>query len=339
MGCLLLCPYVLRMILKSIALSNVRNHGERHVEFAPGVNYILGPNGSGKTTILEAIHMLFCGRSFRTPHLRHLIQEGRSQFQIEAWISSGKHEETLQFSYNGTLRKILHNESPLEKLSDLVGILPGITLTPYDIHLIDGSPAHRRQFLDLYLSQLSPSYLFQLSRYHRALEQRNAALKQRASSAIVASFDEIMIQAGEIISSTRNEALAQLQESIFSERLHIVFHSSPFLPQYKKEKEIGWTLSGPHKEDFTIFLQNQPAKSFASEGQKRSAVIAVRLAQFHHLRQHIGSHPLLLIDDAGLGFDSQRLCTLLEAVTSFSQVILSSAIPFTAKGDVHTIEL
>lgn len=313
------------MTLRSLSLLRVRNHQDYHVELSPGVNWVLGPNGSGKTTILESVHVLISGRSFRTPHLRHMIQTGASDFHIAASMSSSEVDEELTFSYDGSVRHICHNGNALKKVSDLVGILPGITLTPHDIQLIDGPPAYRRYFLDLYLSQQSPLYLFQLSRYHRALEQRNAALRQQASQMLLEPFEQVMCESSQIVHAARTEAVAHLQHRLFAEELDIVFHSNMFIPQYTKERELGWTLSGPHKEDFTILLQRQPAKNFASEGQKRSAVIAIRLAQFDQLRRYVHVPPILLIDEPGLGFDSQRFAVLLDEIAQFPQVILSSA--------------
>ena len=170
--------------LKSLYLHNFRLYEEVYVEFSPGINWIYGRNASGKTTMLEAIHLLASGRSFRTNQLANLIRHDCPHFYLEAHFEKHGIAQKLRMVHSSKERKISINNTQCSSVSSLVGVLLSVVLSPDDLSLISGAPQERRQFLDAQLSQVDPLYLHHLSRYQRAMRQRNTLLKTKKIGSI-----------------------------------------------------------------------------------------------------------------------------------------------------------
>jgi DNA replication and repair protein RecF len=244
---------------------------------------------------------------------------------IDVLFEKNEIEQRLSFSYEGDKKVITHNGTPLAHFSGLIGIIQGVTLTPYDIEIIEGPPKTRRHFLDLYLSQTHPLYLHYLNRFHAAMQQRNLLLKKRAKSDFLDPFEQIMSQAAKVLHQHRLQAIGQLSRSGFAEALTLEFHPSVFTNKsLSREYELGYTLSGPHKDDFSILLNGKPAQLYASEGQKRSAAMSLKLAQYEHQKSHLNCEVLLCIDDVAMGFDANRIDDLMRQLKSAHQVFLTS---------------
>src|ERR1700733_6779079 len=199
------------MYLHSLYLKNFRLYTEKSVAFAPNVNVIIGPNASGKTTILEAIHLLMTGRSFRTSQIKELIREGTDSFYTEVTFIKHHVEQSLKLSYKGNERKIIYNQTILQSSSGLLGLLQGTVLTPNDASLVKGQPGFRRQFLDMQLSQADPLYVHHLSRYYRAMAQRNHLLRAKTTHSIE-MWEKEMVNSGVYLVESRAQAIAELSE-------------------------------------------------------------------------------------------------------------------------------
>lgn len=314
------------MRLTSLFLRNFRNYEEVRLGFGPGVNYIYGDNGQGKTNLLEAIFLLITGRSFRTRHLAELIRFGEESFYIEGRFEKNGVEQVLKMQMFEGKRTVLHNHTPLSKLSSLFGLLHGTLLTPEDHQLIVGNPKMRRLFLDLQISQTHPLYLHHLSRYQRAMKQRNTLLRQKRREGIEV-WEEQMGESATYLVKLREETIQELDFP----------HTLTYLPSCRsnlaeklaqgRERDfiLGITSAGPHKDDLSILMKERSARSFASEGQKRMMVAQLRFAEWKRLYQHIEEKPLLCIDDAGLSFDLKKEEALLASLAQFGQVFVTSA--------------
>jgi DNA replication and repair protein RecF len=336
-------------MIKQIYLRDFRNYKEAVVDFGAAINVLMGNNAQGKTNLLEAIGLLMTGRSFRTPHLAELIRFGASTFYLEALFEKNGVEQILKFSFNGKERKIMHNAASLPSLSILLGILQGVILSPEDGSLIKGSPQKRRDFLDLLLAQGSPHYLYHLSRYWRALKQRNVLLKS-CSQAQISVWEEQMALAGATLVCQRAEIVERLgvlsdAEGLSCDKLDLIYRSSAlshagadpavlytyFLEQFekyrKREVELGVTLTGPHRDDLNILLKGKEARQFASEGEQRSCAVALKLAQWKWLYALAKAPPLLCIDDLGVSFDSIREEELYKRLQQVGQVFVTTARP------------
>ena len=336
------------MNLSHLTLCNFRNYKESHFTFSPQVNCILGGNAQGKTNLLEALYLLSTGRSFRTPHLSHLIRQGASSFQIEAQFVRDGVTQTLKLSYDGQKRELTHNRTSLKSSAQLFGLLPVIIYAPEDVHLITGSPSKRRRFLDMHITQYDPLYIYHLVRYFRAMKQRNALLKTQTLTTI-SSWEQQMSLSAAYLIKTRETALHSLLPHIQtalntlsdqSDHIDISYETSLpkkeigttiaefFAHQYEKgrpkEMRFGSTLIGPHKDDLFIHLNEKEAKIYSSEGQKRSCALALRLAEWERLKEQMGAHPLICLDDFGSHLDDKRQTILQQRLHHFGQVFLTT---------------
>lgn len=320
------------MWVKKLYLHHFRNYSQAEVHFSPGVNWITGKNGQGKTNLLEALYLLSTGRSFRTPQLGQLIQKGAPFFYIEAEIEKEGVTQTLKLSFDGENKKVQHNASTYAHFAPLIGLLPHVLYAPEDIALVAGIPLCRRKFLDLHLAQFDPLYLHHLARYHKALRQRNELLKKRSEEAID-PWEEMMAQSAQYLIEKRalmigelegplNECVQSLSHGADSIGIYYKSSTPEWQKNRKRELHIGTTLSGPHRDDVQFEIQGLSAKSFASEGQKHSIIAALRLCQWDHLYEHTGSPPLMSIDDFGAHLDQGRQAKFQEQLKG--QIFLTS---------------
>ncbi len=327
------------MFIKKLYLRHFRNYQETSLELSPEINLIRGSNAQGKTNLLEALYLLGTGRSFRTPHLKELIQKDASFFFLEAEFLKDGILQHLRLSFDGQQKKLDYNNTSYAHFTNLLGLLPIVLLAPEDVLLITGAPADRRRFLDLHLAQSDPLYVHHLARYHRALKQRNFLLRKK-TEATLETWETLMVTSASYLRKKRQEALASLspllktfmqelsQEKDTLEIRYLPSYTENYQPYRAKELFLGATLIGPHRDDLAILINEQEARSFASQGQLRSAIAALRLAQWKHLQELHLAPPLFCIDDFGIHLDAQRRELLLSKLTSFGQVFLTSPTYF-----------
>lgn len=336
------------MYLKSLYLYNFRLYREAFFEFSPHLNMICGPNAVGKTSLVEAISFLASGHSFRAHQTANLIRSGASYFHLEANIVKHGIEQRLRISHSNKERKIFLNNTSYPSASGLVGLLLCVAFSPGDIDLIKGAPQGRRQYLDAQLSQADPLYLYHANRYSRAMRQRNCLLKAKNLSSILSWEYEMAVSATYLVQK-RLELLEELQEAskvfygLISEEadsFSLLYRSaagrisgdqsvlkSHFLEQYEKNREreicMACTLVGPHKDELTISIGDKEARHFASEGQMRSSVAALRLAEWERLHAFTGEKPIMLLDDAATSLDQKRIGHLFQLLNSLGQLFLT----------------
>ena len=336
------------MAVQSLYLHNFRCYEQGYFEFCPHLNLISGPNARGKTSILEALHLLMIGRSFRTIQNNDLIKNQADGYFIEASFIKHDIEQTLRIVNSTSERKIYLNGNPLGSVSNLLGLIPGVLQTPDDVNLIKGSPQLRRQFLDIQIAQIDPLYVHHLSRYNRAMRQRNQLLKAKSITSIEV-WEYEMYQSASYIISKRNQTMINLQkhcQNFYAEltgevaELTIKYRTSPpnlttselikeyFQKQYQKNRErekiLGYTLIGPHKDDFNLFINNLDVRFFASEGQQRSCATALHFSEWLNLKQIGHEKPLFLFDDVGMSLDKNRSERLLLQLHKLGQVFLTT---------------
>lgn len=336
------------MYLRSLYLHNFRSYGEAFFEFSPGINVVFGPNASGKTTLLEAIYFLIAGRSFRMAQTSDLIRQGAARFHIEACFVKNDLEQRLKISSNGLERRILYNSTVYPNFTSLLGLLKGIVLCPDDAALIKGGPAVRRHYLDLQIAQVDPLYVHHLTRFNRAMRQRNHLLRTKNLTAIE-SWEYEMAHSAAYLVKQRVLAVGELRAAC--QRLYEIlagqqisfsvayktsapsegsldtlqqYYTQRFHSHRSREIQLGYTLNGPHKDDLTIEIDSREARFFGSEGQQRSGVAALRLAEWERIRERGEDIPIMLIDDVGTSLDETRKAYLLKHVQNLGQVFLSS---------------
>ncbi len=336
-------------LFKSLKLCNFRNYQRVEVLFGNQINSIEGNNGHGKTNLLEALFLLSVGRSFRTHHMKELIRQGSDHFSVEALFESEGIEQTLKIHFADGEKKIFHNDTPCNAL---LGLIPHTIHSPLDIEMIIGAPSIRRRFMNLHIAQVNPRYAFHLTRYAKALAHRNALLKAKKLDTLEIWEAEMETSALFLVDARRT-LLSELSSRMTpyykrlvpqDEELELQYHpslSEGFREHWKKsrprEMEMKTTLYGPHRDDFTILRSNQNAKTYASEGQKRSLLAALKLAEFSLLKERSQTTPIMSIDDFGIHLDENRNHLFRKELAHMGQVFVTTPTALDVSG--HHIRL
>jgi DNA replication and repair protein RecF len=330
--------------LSQLRLRDFRNYARLDLEFAPGFHLLLGNNAQGKTNILEAIYLLATLRSFRGVASAQMVRHGQKGFFVGGKTHhAGDHEFKIYWSPRE--RNLTLDGRPVRKLSEFLGVFRAVVFCSEDIQLVKGPASRRRRYLDLLLSQTHPTYLPLLQRYARAVRSRNAILKQRViDSAALEAFTSEMIDLGARIDASRAQLLPELAP-LATESYRRVTHAAEqlgleyapsvrgdFLVELRKlearERAARMTLIGPHRDELILTLDGRSVAQFGSEGQKRSVVIALKMAQAEYLTALHGSPPVLLIDDIMGELDAKRrggfLPLLRRAHASQCQVFMTA---------------
>ena len=353
------------MHLTRLQLSNVRSWHELELELGPGITLISGANATGKSNLIEAIYLLAALRSTRAQTEGELIRWDAPQPQVmrvagTAQVTDGSVEVELALAARSeastssarqrsgaplTSKRIRVNGVP-RRASDALGAIRAVQFTTLDLDLLIGVASMRRRYLDVAVGQLMPSHASNLSRYQRALTQRNALLKRiadgRATTSEFEQWDELLTAAAEPIWRARSAAATQLSRYATerhlslrspddpSERLTLTYAPAdqPSL-QDSRRRDLarGSTSVGPHRDDVLIDLDGRPAANFASRAQQRAVALSMRLAEADYLNAQGGDPPILLLDDVFSELDPPRRGRTAEAVSAAEQVILTTADP------------
>jgi DNA replication and repair protein RecF len=313
--------------LAHLRLRDFRNYARLDVDFASGFHVLLGDNAQGKTNILEAIYLLATLRSFRGVGGAQMVQHGKKGYFVGAnVIGQGTHE--IKMYWSSAERKLTLNAQPVRKLTDYFGTLRAVVFCTEDLQLVKGAARSRRRFLDLLLAQTHPVYLPLLQRYAKSLRSRNALLKQRSlDEAALESFTHELVQIGNQLIKFRQELLPKISPlarlayrriSHDAEELRLAYQPTvkndfavELTQSRARERAFRSTLIGPHRDELQLLLDEKPAAKFASEGQKRSLAIALKMAQAEYLTGIHGAPPILLIDDVMGELDAKRRAGLL----------------------------
>ena len=328
------------MTLKTVRIRNIRNIAEAELSPGPGINIIAGPNGSGKTSLLEAIFILGRGRSFRDNKARSIITKGAESLEV---FGISEHDAIsarlgIRKSKSDTLARL--NGEKIRKLSILARELPLYVITPRSHEILESGSAHRRRFIEWGVFHVEHGYQSISMRYQRALAQRNAALKHQAGDH--ALWDRELDGLADVINGYRQSYLkalieyfrVDLQALLPSVDVSIAWHKgwdseSGLIEALEKNRSSdlrrGFTQVGPHRADFSVQLEGTPAKNWASRGQQKLIITALFLAQARLIRDRIGRYPVLLIDDLAAELDTQRRELLLDRMTeNGGQVFVTS---------------
>lgn len=326
-------------ILKSLFLRNFRNFSESEIHFSEGLNVICGNNAQGKTNLLEAICFIATGRSHRCQRLSELIRAGETFFYLEAEILQNQVSQWVKVFFNGHDKRLQLNSSTYASFHPLLGILPLVFHTPSDSELVTGSPQLRRRFLNLHLAQSDPVYVHHLSRFWRAMKQRNCLLRRRNDETIRCFESEMAISASYLYKMRHafiedlKPLLSDDSKSLTSDNeIHeLRYHPSPsgnYLQQLEKSRlrdlELGMTSSGPHRDELSFWIDGKAARLFASEGQKKTAIAALRLAEWNRMARQLSCKPLMAVDELGLSLDETRLSHVQGRLKKLGQVFITT---------------
>lgn len=336
--------------LSTIALSEFRNYEAARISPAPGINVVSGLNAQGKTSLLEAVSLLSTGRLLRSSRDALAIRHGQDRARVTGELIGVGTTITVEL-IKGARKRVELNGLSLPRASDVIGRLPTVSFSASDLCIVTGEPSDRRQFLDWELAQLYPSYLRHLTVYKRALEQRNALLKQAQGgwldSAVFEPWEQHLSQHGSSIRNVRRAWIKEISPLTSEaqaamgrgERLELKYEvrdeaqeEEQLLTLFQNQRLLeiarGSTLYGPHRDDLGILIDGTEAKNFGSQGQQRTAVISIKLSVLESAQSHLGGPPVLLLDDVFSDLDASRRKRLVEqAVHRGGQVFLTCTEP------------
>ena len=331
------------MYIKEIKLENFRNYELEKIEFNEKINIIFGDNAQGKTNILEAIFYTALGKSFRTNKEKELIKENKNYTKIEIKFIKNKREEKIEAEIQEN-KKFKINDIPVKKLSELIGKINIVLFTPEDIEILRNEPIKRRRFLNIMISQLRPKYMYLLSEYNKILEQRNNYLKQikfeNKNKEMLFLWDEQLEKIGLKIYEYRKEFIEKINKKI--EKIHLDttdnkekieikyktnINKNNYLKKLKENQENdikkGFTTIGIHRDDFEIFINDKNVSIYGSQGQQRSSIISLKLAEAEVVFEEINEYPVILLDDFMSELDQKRVKGFIKNIKN-NQVIITT---------------
>ena len=338
------------MILERLSILNYKNIAEATLEFSPNINCLIGHNGVGKTNVLDAIYYLSFCRSLQTPVDSQVMRHDADFLMLDGEYST---LYTLNSTLNitcgmkrGQKKHFKRNKKEYRRLSEHIGLIPLVMVSPGDTYLIEGNSEERRRLMDMVISQYDPMYMEELMRYNKALTQRNTLLRmedREPDPEVMDILEEQMAKDGEVVFQKRSafvEALLPVfqhyYQIISQEReqvgLSYVSHCQrgPLLDVIRRDRQkdraVGYSLHGIHRDDLEFTLGGHPMKREGSQGQNKTYVIALKLAQFNMLKRTASqTTPLLLLDDIFDKLDADRVEQIVNLVASdeFGQIFIT----------------
>ena len=334
--------------LKKISIINYKNIVDKEYNLDPKINCFVGNNGVGKTNILDSIYHLALGKSYFNLRNDQLINKNEDFMVIDGLFDlNGKKENIICSIKRGYKKNLKRNGKTYKKFSNHIGLIPVVLISPYDNDLINEGSSERRKFIDSIISQNNKEYLINLIAYSRVIQNRNSLLKQYNKSVdfdldTIKIYDDQIIKLSEPIFMARKNFFNDFKDLVIEkydqisenqEKISIEYKSDLFDSEIKnliensfqKDVILQYTSSGIHKDDFIFNLDGSRIKKFGSQGQQKSFLIALKLAQFEYLKNKTGNSPILLLDDIFDKLDLIRVKRIVEIVnsTNFGQLFLS----------------
>ena len=338
------------MKIKNIFISDYRNIEKEKIEFSDGVNLLYGHNAQGKTNVIEAIYYFARGRSFRTSKDTDLIKNGKEKFHIEIFFEDKERERTLSCIIGKKEKVRKKNGIKIEKISEMIGLFHAVLFCPEHLSLVKGGPEERRNFLNIAISQCYPAYIGTYASYMKILENRNCLLRM-AQKGFPIDFEEIkvfsekMADTAAILYGYRKKYIEKIKKyakkilyeiSEEKETLDLLYESDikeevNIKEEYRKrltenisnEIAVGYSLYGIHRDDICIKINGEDARVFASQGQQRSIVLALKEAEGEVVYEVTGEYPVFLFDDVLSELDKKRQSYLLKG-SDKRQIIITS---------------
>lgn len=345
------------MILKELRLTNFRNYGSLEMAWDPAINMIRGDNAQGKTNLLEAIAFLSTFASFRKSPPAELIKKDRDFFLIRSAFLSGQTEHVINVAYSEEKKYLLKIDGNAKKrVAGLIGYLNTVIFSPDDLMLMKGRPEERRRFLDAEIVQTAPESHTLFSRYHKALKQRNNLLKEmregRDCGDVLAAYDRQLAENGAAILIRRRDLLERLKPLVRLAHRRVTGGSEELILSYEggiegfserkqsfeewreaysvllketRSEDIrrGATCFGPHRDDIRFCLNGDDIRRFGSQGQQRTASLALKIGELELMRGQRGEYPILLLDDVLSELDEHRREALIEVINGKVQTFVT----------------
>lgn len=332
--------------LSRLSLRHFRNYTSAEIEPGSGINLIVGQNAQGKTNLLESIHLMSTGRLLRGHRDAQGVKDSEDEAKIEGRLTPSQSEVEIILRANGR-KSIRWNSNVIRRSSDLLGRLPCVSFSATDLSIARGEPADRRLFMDTEIGQVLPNFLKSLETYKKALKQRNAMLRQAREipldENLIESYEVQLAESGSRVRKYREDWTNALRDPIDSamsvvgggDRLQIAYEPGDEASSASEISELlrasrypdikrGSTSIGPHRDDLRLTISELDVRHFGSQGQQRSAVLALKVAVMKNVMSTYGHAPLLLLDDVFSDLDSTRRAGVIElALEAGGQVFIT----------------
>lgn len=359
--------YNLIMKIKSVKLVSFRNYDYQIVDFPMQITLVSGTNGQGKTNLVESVVVAATTKSPRTSNMSELVKDGSAETLVEILLDRKFGQMNLSFTINAKgEKKFFINSNPVSKMSDVFGNLVVVYFSPDDLKIVSASPDKRRDFMDTDISELSGSYYNLIQRYNKVLLQRNKLLKTERDRALLLAqigvWDEQLAQIASLIIKTRKsfieklkvpakEALKYISSSKDDLEIEYVGVKGTSAEEIKEELlkslkfnierdiELGYTSVGPHRDDIYFGLNGKDARNFASQGQQRSIVLALKFAELEIFEKELGEEPILVLDDVFSELDTTRQRRLYEKMSKYQTIITGTQFKFKPVSNYETIRV
>ncbi len=330
------------MSIEKLVLSDFRNHKKTSLTFSPGVNVIWGKNGSGKTSALEAIHILSVGKSFRTNKIQETIKTESLQSKLVGVFVSDTIKNEISVRQNKNKNKKITINNAVVTMKEILGRNPAVILSPEEQSITSGSPKSKRKYFDRVFSVVSRQYLNNLVSYTKTLKNRNFLLKKRANKNELSPWEIKLAEFGSELWKEKNR-LGELFDQKLKEACknynkgdvlvslnHKIKEEDPsaFLSALEKNKErdraIGYTTYGPHTDRHAVFFNNQNIRSFGSQGEHKISLVLIKIAEYELIKKETQTTPTILLDDLFATLDFERGDAVLELLEKNTQTIITN---------------
>ena len=345
------------MVLTELRLKNFRNHTSTDIQFGRGISALLGKNGQGKTNVLEAISYLGLTKSFYASSDAHVLQIGAEEFDVDGVVmteSGVMHRVQVHYARQSGEKQVIVDRATQETMASVVGRFPVVILSPEHGAITAGGPVERRRFLDILLSQVNAAYLADLLEYRKILRQRNKLLTEMrlgsgAVNGVLEPWTESLADTGARIVSRRIQFVDEFRSYVADAygilvrtgeqpELHYsgtretdgtteairIWMLRAMEDRWEEERRRGQTVVGPHRDDLRLTLNGLGVQEFASQGQHKSLLVALKVAEFRYIRDRRGEAPMLLLDDVFSELDEARAGNILRLVTELGQSIITA---------------
>lgn len=332
------------MFLHKLTILNFKNIAEQTLSLSSGINCFVGSNGAGKTNVLDAVYYLSISKSALTMTDGQSVRHGEEFFMLDgAYTTDDRRHESIVCSFSRKGGKTLkRNGKEYERISDHVGLIPVVMVSPADTALISDAADERRRYLNAFISQLDRNYLRDAMRYNAVLGERNRLLKMSHDDTMLSIYDQQLSELGDRIHASRREYIAKLQPIVAEyykslsadrEQIELTYRSELndrpmaelLLASREKDFANEFTTSGIHRDDMVLKIGGYPLRKYGSQGQQKSFLIALKLAQYAIVAAHCGERPILLLDDLFDKLDMSRVEELIRLVggDNFGQIFIT----------------
>ena len=334
-------------VLEKIVISDFRNIELQELEFSPNVNCISGNNGEGKTNLIDSIYYMSMTKSAFASSDKYILRHGAEEFALAgtyAMENGTKSRFSMKMTSKGE-KKVKRDDKPYQKISEHIGLLPVVMVSPADVSMVSESGEERRRFVNAVLSQMSREYMAGMQQYNRLLLQRNKMLKDMVPDRSLLEVIDMRLSAiAEPIHKARKQFIEELKPIVSeyykalsgdSEQVDIFYETEldnapleQLLAQsYEKDRIMKHTTEGIHRDDFIFTMNGQPIRRYGSQGQQKSFLVSLKFAQYEIMKRNYGFAPILLLDDVFDKLDMGRISNLLQMVASkdFGQIFITDS--------------